>query len=70
MVGKNGSGKTTFINLLLGIYDPSLGSITIGNENLINIKEEFYEQISVVLQNYNKYKTSVLENIGFRSKKK
>lgn len=51
LVGKNGSGKTTFINLLLGIYDPSLGSITIGNENLINIKEEFYEQISVVLQN-------------------
>lgn len=27
LVGKNGSGKTTFINLLLGIYDPSLGSI-------------------------------------------
>lgn len=69
MVGKNGSGKTTFINLLLGIYDPSLGSITIGNENLINIKEEFYEQISVVLQNYNKYQTSVLENIGLGVKK-
>lgn len=69
-MGKNGSGKTTFINLLLGIYDPSLGSITIGNENLINIKEEFYEQISVVLQNYNKYQTSVLENIGLGVKKK
>lgn len=68
-MGKNGSGKTTFINLLLGIYDPSLGSITIGNENLINIKEEFYEQISVVLQNYNKYQTSVLENIGLGVKK-
>lgn len=47
-----------------------MGSITIGNENLINIKEEFYEQISVVLQNYNKYQTSVLENIGLGVKKK
>lgn len=37
---------------------------------MINIKEEFYEQISVVLQNYNKYQTSVLENIGLGVKKK
>lgn len=68
-MGKNGSGKTTFINLLLGIYDPSLGNITIGNENLINIKEEFYEQTSVVLQNYSKYQTNVLENISLGVKK-
>lgn len=64
LVGANGSGKSTFISLLLGMYDPTIGNIMIGNERLINVKEELYQQSGVMLQNYNKYQTSVIDNIS------
>lgn len=33
MVGVNGAGKSTFVKLLCGMYDPDEGSILIGGVN-------------------------------------
>lgn len=35
LIGPNGSGKTTFFNLLTGIYRPTKGRIQYGEENLV-----------------------------------
>lgn len=54
VVGKNGSGKTTFIKLLCRLYDPSEGEIRM---NDFNIRKYDYRQyldiFSVVFQDYN-----------------
>ncbi|AJF73209.1 branched-chain amino acid ABC transporter ATP-binding protein [Raoultella ornithinolytica] len=36
LLGPNGSGKTTFFNVLTGLYTPSDGSITFNGNNLFN----------------------------------
>jgi ABC-type multidrug transport system fused ATPase/permease subunit len=41
IVGQNGSGKSTFINLLVRLYFPSDGEIIVNN---ININEYDYEK--------------------------
>jgi len=53
IVGKNGSGKTTFIKLLCRLYDPTEGEIRI---NGVDIREYDYEEylklFSVVFQDF------------------
>ena len=71
MVGLNGSGKTTFIKLLLRLYDPQRGKILI---NGIDIKEysieSLYRSIGVVFQDFIKYPLTVNENIGIGNLKR
>ncbi len=38
LVGPNGSGKTTVINLLSGVYQPSGGSVVLGGKNVAHLK--------------------------------
>ncbi len=53
IVGENGAGKSTFIKLLMRLYDPTEGEILL---NGINIKEipiqDYYALFSVVFQDY------------------
>lgn len=66
LVGLNGSGKTTLIKLLCRLYDPSSGTIKLGNEDIRNYKiDDYRKQISVVFQDFVKYNMSVSENIQF-----
>ncbi|MCS6763851.1 MAG: ABC transporter ATP-binding protein [Candidatus Protistobacter heckmanni] len=39
LIGQNGAGKTTFINLLTGVYEPSAGTILLGGENIIGLAQ-------------------------------
>lgn len=65
IVGRNGSGKTTFIKLLCRLYDVSDGEILI---NDINIKEYTKDSIislySVVFQDFSVFSTTVADNIA------
>ncbi|WP_236874811.1 ATP-binding cassette domain-containing protein [Clostridioides difficile] len=66
LVGRNGSGKSTLIKIILGIYDDYEGDILINGINLHNIeKENYYNKISCVFQDYTKYEASVKENVGY-----
>lgn len=64
VVGRNGSGKTTFIKLMCRLYDVTEGEILI---NGINIKEYSKESIinlySVVFQDFQMFSLPVSDNI-------
>ena len=65
VVGRNGSGKTTFIKLMCRLYDVTEGEILI---NGINIKEYTKESIvrlySVVFQDFKIFSTTLSQNIS------
>lgn len=66
IVGLNGAGKSTFIKLLMGLYSPQNGSITIDEININKICiQDYWKQIGVVFQDYNIYPISVIENLIF-----
>ncbi len=70
IVGNSGSGKSTFINLLLGLLEPSNGSVVFNDE--VNIYENldlFNKRISYVPQNITILEKTVAENIAFGQKK-
>ena len=51
VVGRNGSGKTTFIKLLCRLYDPTEGEILL---NGINIKKYDYEEYKAIFPWYSR----------------
>lgn len=66
LLGDNGSGKTTFIKLLVGLYDPIEGNIFINGENLRALnKDEIRKRVGIVSQDIFLFKGSVLDNILF-----
>lgn len=63
IVGENGSGKTTFINLLCGLYSPQKGDILIGKARVNGEINRIRKVVSVVFQNFGKYEESIRKNI-------
>ncbi|MFP3599142.1 ATP-binding cassette domain-containing protein [Chryseobacterium sp. SIMBA_029] len=65
VVGGNGSGKSTFINILTGLYDYKGGEISL-NDEILNSKKTLQHQVSPVFtDNYvfsNNYDNYRLEN--------
>ncbi len=66
VLGKTGSGKSTIAQLLLRTYEPTKGSITIGNQALNEFKlAALREQISYVPQDVFLFSDTVANNISF-----
>jgi ATP-binding cassette subfamily B protein len=66
LVGENGSGKTTLAKLLLGLYEPTDGSILFDNVSNKNFKKsDYYQHMSAVFQDFGRYELTARENIGF-----
>jgi ABC-type multidrug transport system fused ATPase/permease subunit len=64
LAGRSGSGKSTFIKLLLGFYLPTAGTITIGGKNILEIGVgDLRNSISFVPQEIDLFNCSVKENI-------
>lgn len=71
IVGKNGSGKSTFIKLLCGFYSNYEGEILFNGISLKKIdKESLYEKMGVVFQDFVKYEFSLEENLKISNLKK
>ena len=70
IVGKVGSGKTSILDLICRIYDPSIGDIFIGDKNLKSLKlSELRKIISYVPQNNFLFSESIQRNIQFGNPK-
>lgn len=66
LIGPNGAGKTTFFNLLTGVYEPTEGSIVLGNEKLNGLPPYKITRkgISRTFQNIRLFgELSVLDNV-------
>lgn len=67
LVGENGAGKTSFVKLLLRLYDPSNGNILINDENYKHYNPSYLRKHFVcVFQNYQVFACSIAENILLR----
>lgn len=66
IVGENGSGKTTIIKLLCGLYQPTSGRILFDEYDIRNLNNgEIGKAIKVVFQVFFQYELTIRENIGF-----
>ncbi len=62
--GDSGGGKTTFINLLLGLLHPNSGEILINGKKNINMLDQFQKCISYVPQDIYLIDTDIKENVS------
>ena len=66
IIGATGSGKSSLISLIPRLYDSTSGTITIGNEDIRNLKvKELRKNIGVVLQDTILFSGSIAENLRF-----
>ncbi len=66
LVGRSGSGKTTFINLLLRSFDPTQGRLLVDGIDIRDATQEsLRNQIAVVPQEVDLFSRTVAENIAY-----
>lgn len=67
LVGQNGSGKSTFVKLLLHLYEPSAGSITLDGHPMNDYAlSSWRDSFEPVFQDFRTFALSVAENILMR----
>ncbi|WP_282081310.1 cyclic peptide export ABC transporter [Aquimarina algiphila] len=51
IVGGNGSGKSTFINVLTGLYKPTGGDVVLNDDENLNIKDDLQDSMTAIFTN-------------------
>lgn len=65
LVGKNGSGKSTIIKLLLGFYEGYDGNIYINSNELRDLsKKEYRNRLSILYQDFRLFSMTVNQNVS------
>lgn len=64
LVGQNGAGKTTFIKLLMRLYDATEGEILVDGENIKKFTIESYRgHFATAFQDYQMFSMTIAENV-------
>lgn len=64
IVGNSGSGKSTLLKLLLRLYQPSHGEISVGNMNINNLNlRQWRDKCGAVMQDGKIFNDTILNNI-------
>lgn len=70
IVGDSGSGKSTLLKLILRLYKPSYGEITIGDMNINNIGlKQWREKCGAVMQDGKIFNDTIFNNIVLNAEK-
>ena len=65
LIGENGEGKTTLVELLTRLYDPSEGQILLDGIDLREYNlEDLYREIGVIFQDFMRYEMTARDNIA------
>ncbi len=64
IIGKSGSGKSTFLDILMGLIECDEGKVTINGENIIQYKKQWRENIAYIPQENYIFDASINENIA------
>ena len=66
LVGYSGGGKSTFVNLILRLYDLTDGEILIDNQNISDVTQDsLRENIALIPQDPMLFHRSIMENIRY-----
>lgn len=64
LVGQSGAGKTTFVNLLLGLYEPQTGGVYIDHRPINEIDyKAFRQKVAIVPQDNFLFSDSIINNV-------
>lgn len=63
LLGKNGTGKTTTINILMGFLKPQSGKCRIFGEEISSITPDTRRRIALLLENHVQYQFMTIEQI-------
>jgi ATP-binding cassette subfamily B protein len=65
IVGENGSGKTTLVKLLLGMYQPTSGTIEVDGVPLSSIAHDSWrERCTAAFQDFARFNLPAVESVG------
>ena len=66
LVGPSGGGKSTILNIILRLYEPQAGAVTIDGQNITGVsRHSLREQIAYVGQDVFLFHGTIRDNIGF-----
>ena len=66
LVGRNGAGKSTMAKLLLGLYRPTSGRLTVDGVDVDDIEpSEWRRRVAAVFQDYMRFEITARENVGY-----
>ncbi|MEX0896375.1 MAG: ABC transporter ATP-binding protein [Patescibacteria group bacterium] len=66
LVGHSGAGKTTLINLILKLYEPTSGHITLSKKDYAKVDHAWVrEHIALVFQDNELFSSTIRENVAY-----
>ena len=65
LTGKNGSGKSTFLDLLSTLIKPNSGEIKLDEQNLYDLRSSWRNEVGYLAQNFFIFDDTLLKNIVF-----
>ncbi len=69
-VGHSGAGKTTLVNLILKLYEPTGGTISLSGKNYKNVSHAWVrEHIALVFQDNELFSSTIGENVAYGKEK-
>ena len=63
VIGENGSGKSTFVSLLNGLYSPTEGEVLVNGEDIRKQLGMLRKKMSCTLQDFGQYDFTIADNV-------